>query len=71
MITIHIYQASDNRKLAMGQGANMQGAMRDAVELGKRLRVQLQSDLYLRDSLGGLRGEILKTREGIPVKLTK
>ena len=69
MISVKIYKASDNSFLDSAYGDSMRDAMRLAISRGKQLRPQLQTNLYLRDCLGGLRAEIIM-REGKPYAKT-
>ena len=64
MRTIYIYKASDSTLVESISGETMAIALRRAITLGERIRPQLQTDLYLRDCLGGLRAET-RLRAGV------
>ena len=58
-IGVRIYRADNNRYITSEYGSDFAAATRKAIKTGKALRANMQTNLYLRDCLGGLRAEIL------------
>ena len=58
-ISVQIYRADNNRYICSEYGPTMASATNKAIAQGKALRARMQTNLYLRDCLGGLRAEIL------------
>lgn len=58
-IGVRIYRADNNQYVSSEYGPDFHSATRKAIKTGKALRANMQTNLYLRDCLGGLRAEIL------------